>query len=41
MPWEMAERSMILQRTGRSAEAQALTGKLSAMGYRDPDFGAI
>jgi tetratricopeptide (TPR) repeat protein len=40
-PWEMAEHAMILQRTGHSAEGQAIAQKLSAMGYRDPEFRTI
>jgi tetratricopeptide (TPR) repeat protein len=35
-PVEMAERTQLLERTGRSAEAQSLRAKLNAIGYRLP-----
>jgi hypothetical protein len=35
---EMSERALILKRLGRSAESTQLAGKLSAMGYREPEF---
>ena len=35
-PIEMAERTQLLERTGRSAEAQSLRAKLNAIGYRPP-----
>src|SRR5918993_275024 len=36
-PFEMSERRMILQRLGRT-EAQQLAKRLSAIGYREPEF---
>jgi tetratricopeptide (TPR) repeat protein len=35
-PDELAERATVLERLGRSAEAQPLTAKLASMGYRAP-----
>lgn len=40
-PAEMSEHSMILQRAGHAAEAQALAQKLSGMGFRDPEFKTV
>ena len=40
-PVEKSEYAMILQRTGRKAEAQVLTSQLSAAGFRDPEFRGI
>jgi len=37
-PTEMSPHQMLLQRLGRSAEAAQLASKLSAMGYREPEF---
>jgi tetratricopeptide (TPR) repeat protein len=37
-PTEMSEHALILKRLGRSAESAQLAGKLSAMGYREPEF---
>jgi len=37
-PMEMSEHALILKRLGRSAESAQLAGKLSAMGYREPEF---
>jgi tetratricopeptide (TPR) repeat protein len=41
MPLEKSEHVMILQRTGRRAEAQALAAELSASGFHDPEFRGI
>ncbi|MGZ2412481.1 tetratricopeptide (TPR) repeat protein [Sphingomonas sp. F9_3S_D5_B_2] len=38
-PMEMGPRQLLLQRLGRTAEAARLASKLSAMGYREPEFG--
>ena len=35
-PWEMAERAALLQRVGRTAEAQPLLARLNSIGYRQP-----
>ena len=37
-PPEMSQHQMLLQRLGRRAEAAQLAKKLSAMGYREPEF---
>jgi tetratricopeptide (TPR) repeat protein len=37
-PMEMSQHRMLLQRLGRNAEAARLASRLSAMGYREPEF---
>lgn len=37
-PRELAQRAILLRRLGRNAEASALAKRLSAMGYRHPEF---
>jgi hypothetical protein len=37
-PPEMSQHQMLLQRLGRQAEAAQLAKRLSAMGYREPEF---
>lgn len=37
-PMEMGQHKMLLQRLGRTAEAAVLARRLSAMGYREPEF---
>ena len=37
-PPEMSQHQMLLERLGRRAEAAQLASKLSAMGYREPEF---
>ncbi|MES2327025.1 MAG: TIR domain-containing protein [Pseudomonadota bacterium] len=40
-PLEKSEHAMILQRTGRRAEAQAIAAQLSSAGFRDPEFSPV
>jgi tetratricopeptide (TPR) repeat protein len=40
-PPEMSERQLILQRLGRTAEAQQLARRISAIGYREPEFRTV
>ena len=40
-PNEMAERSSILERLGRAAEAQQLARRLSQMGYHDSEMSSV
>src|SRR5205085_1124476 len=35
-PWELRQHALVLERVGRSAEANAITAKLNSMGYRRP-----
>jgi eukaryotic-like serine/threonine-protein kinase len=40
-PLEKSEHVMILQRTGRRAEAQVIAAQLSSAGFRDPEFSPV